>query len=105
MFGNDPELKTLRNSYAIPANTIKTPERQRLMNAFFFWAAWSCGTERPGSHVTYSQNWPHEDLIDNNPTSSIVIWSVVSVIALLAGVGAMVWYPPRSVTKRKAKMP
>ena len=92
LFGNDPELKTLRNNYAIPANTIKTPERQRLMNAFFFWAAWSCGTERTNSHVTYSQNWPHEALIDNNPTSSIVIWSVISVIALLAGVGAMVWY-------------
>jgi nitric oxide reductase subunit B len=92
LFGNDPELKSLRNSYAIPAETIKTPERQRLMNAFFFWAAWSCGTERPNSHVTYSQNWPHEALIDNNATSSIVIWSVVSVIALLAGVGAMVWY-------------
>ena len=92
LFGNDPELKSLRNCYAIPAETIKTPERQRLMNAFFFWAAWSCGTERPNSRVTYSQNWPHEALIDNNPTSSIVIWSVVSVIALLAGVGAMVWY-------------
>ncbi len=39
LFGNDPELKSLRNSYAIPAETIKTPERQRLMNAFFFWAA------------------------------------------------------------------
>ncbi|HWQ93209.1 MAG TPA: nitric-oxide reductase large subunit, partial [Clostridia bacterium] len=47
LFGNDPDLRSLRNAYAIPANTIKTQERQRLMNAFFFWAAWSCGTERP----------------------------------------------------------
>ena len=31
-----------------PANAIKTPERRQLMNAFFFWAAWACGTERPG---------------------------------------------------------
>jgi nitric oxide reductase subunit B len=92
LFGNDPDLATLRKDYAIPANTIKTPERQRLMNAFFFWAAWACGTDRPGSDVTYSQNWPHEALIGNNPTSSIIIWSIVSVIALLAGVGAMVWY-------------
>ncbi len=92
LFGDDPALRTLRKDYAIPANTIKTPERQRLMNAFFFWAAWSCGTERPASHVTYSQNWPHEPLIGNTPTSSIVIWSVVSVMALLAGIGAMVWY-------------
>ncbi len=95
VFGDDPAFKSLRNSYAIPANSIKTPERQRLMNAFFFWAAWSCGTERPGSAVTYSQNWPHEALIDNNPTSAIVLWSIVSFIALLGGIGAMVWYNAR----------
>lgn len=92
LFGNDPELQKLRNAYAIPANTIKTAERQRLMNAFFFWAAWSCGTERPGMNITYTQNWPPDPIIDNRPTASIVFWSVVSFVALLAGVGAMVWY-------------
>jgi nitric oxide reductase subunit B len=74
LFGEDPEYGQLRESYAIPANSIKTPERQRLMNAFFFWAAWSCGTNRPGSEVTYTNNWPHEPLIDNRPSSSIVLW-------------------------------
>ena len=92
LFGADPALQDLRKSYAIPANTIKTPERQRLMNAFFFWAAWSCGAERPGNAVTYTQNWPAEPLIDNRPTGSIVLWSVVSFVTLLAGVGALVWY-------------
>lgn len=95
LFGDDPALKTLRRDYAIPARTIKTPERQRLMNAFFFWAAWACGTDRPGSTVTYSQNWPAESLIGNGPTASIMVWSVVSIIALLAGIGAMVWYHAR----------
>jgi nitric oxide reductase subunit B len=92
LFGDDPGLQQLRKDYAIPANTIKSPERQRLMNAFFFWAAWACGTDRPGSPVTYTQNWPPEPLIDNRPTGSIVVWSVVSFVVLLAGVGAMVWY-------------
>ncbi len=92
LFGADEELRALRKAYAIPANTIKTAERQAQMNAFFFWAAWSCGTERPGSKITYTQNWPAEPLIDNRPTSSIIVWSVVSFIVLLAGVGAMVWY-------------
>jgi nitric oxide reductase subunit B len=92
LFGADAELKGVRKAYAIPANTIKTPERQRLMNTFFFWAAWACGTERPGSAITYTQNWPPETLIDNRPTGSIVIWSVISFVVLLAGIGAMVWY-------------
>jgi len=92
LFGNDPTLQKLRSAYAIPANTIKTPERQELMNAFFFWAAWACGTDRPGSTVTYTQNWPPDTLIGNRPTGSIVVWSIASFITLLAGVGGMVWY-------------
>ena len=92
LFGNDSGLKDLRKAYAIPANSIKTPERQRLMNSFLFWAAWACAANRPGSAISYTQNWPPEPLIDNRPTGSIVLWSIVSFVVLLAGVGAMVWY-------------
>ena len=92
LFGNDPELKKLRNAYAIPDDSIKTPERRHLLNTFFFWAAWACVTDRPNEHVSYTQNWPAESLVDNKPTGSIVVWSVISFVVLLAGVGAMVWY-------------
>lgn len=92
LFGNDLSLQTLREDYAIPPNSVPAPERRSAMNAFFFWTAWACGTNRPNSEVTYTNNWPHEPLIDNRPTSSIVLWSIISVFALLAGVGGMVWY-------------
>jgi nitric oxide reductase subunit B len=92
LFSDDASLSGLRKSYAIPANAIKTPERRQLMNAFFFWAAWSCSAERPGEHVSYTQNWPPEPLVDNRPTGSILVWSVLSFVILLAGVGALVWY-------------
>ncbi|MGO8677696.1 MAG: nitric-oxide reductase large subunit [Limisphaerales bacterium] len=92
LFGDEPALQKLRKAYAIPRDSIKTPERRRLINAFFFWAAWACGTERPGSRITYTQNWPPESLIDNRPTGSVVVWSVISFVVLLAGVGTMVWY-------------
>jgi nitric oxide reductase subunit B len=62
------------------------------MNAFFFWAAWACGADRPGTHITYTQNWPPEPLIDNHPTGSIIVWSVISFVVLLAGIGTLVWY-------------
>jgi len=42
--------------------------------------------------VTYTNNWPHEPLIDNRPTGQVVVWSVVSFVLLLAGIGAMAWY-------------
>ena len=92
LFSNDTELDSLRQAYAIPPNSVPDPARRKALNAFYFWAAWACGTNRPGSNVTYTNNWPHEPLIDNRPTSAIVLWSVISVIALLAGVGGMVWY-------------
>jgi len=62
------------------------------MAAFFFWTAWAASTDRPGEDVTYTQNWPHEELVGNRPTSAAVVWSIISFVLLLAGVGAMVWY-------------
>jgi nitric oxide reductase subunit B len=92
LFGNDPALLTLRDAYALPANTIKEPQRQQALNAFFFWSAWACGTNRPDSAITYTNNWPADALIGNTPTGAIVIWSVISFVILLAGIGALAWY-------------
>ncbi|OJH39150.1 nitric oxide reductase large subunit [Cystobacter ferrugineus] len=95
LFGDDPALDGLRNAYAIRRNTLEDPERQRRMNAFFFWAAWATSTNRPGEQITYTSNWPPEELIENRPTGSMVVWSVASFVLLLAGIGAMVWYTAR----------
>lgn len=92
LFGDDPALEDLRDAYAIPDNTIKTTERQEAMNSFFFWATWACVTNRPGDEVSYTNNWPPEPLVGNAPTGSILVWSVISFVVLLAGIGAMGWY-------------
>jgi len=81
-----------RNEYAIPAGALNSPAKQREMAAFFWWTAWAASTNRPGADVTYTQNWPHEELIGNRPTGATVVWSVISFVLLLAGVGGMVWY-------------
>jgi nitric oxide reductase subunit B len=92
LFTNDPDLADLRDAYAIPENTLKTEERVRLMNAFFFWISWACVTERPGQDITYTNNWPAEKLVANEPTGSMHLWTGFSVIILLAGIGLMVLY-------------
>ncbi len=92
LFSNDPSKARLRDAYAMPPDTVPDPRRRRELTAFFFWAAWSCATERPGQAITYTNNWPAEALIGNRPTGSIILWSVISFIGLLAGVGALVWY-------------
>jgi nitric oxide reductase subunit B len=92
LFGNDPELHALRDAYAIPANSIKTSERRDSLNAFFFWSSWACATNRPGMEISYTNNWPPEALIGNRPSGSIIVWSVISFVLLLAGIGALAWY-------------
>jgi nitric oxide reductase subunit B len=91
-----------RNDYAIQAGAMSDPTKLREMSSFFWWTAWAASTNRPGTNVTYTQNWPHEPLIGNEPTGSAIVWSVVSFVLLLAGVGGMVWYfasQPRSVSE------
>ncbi|HLV02525.1 MAG TPA: nitric-oxide reductase large subunit, partial [Acidobacteriota bacterium] len=85
LFTDDPELSAEREAYAIPGNVLTDPERVRKLNAFFFWTSWACVTNRPGSDVTYTNNWPPEELVANRPTSALILWTGVSVILLLAG--------------------
>jgi nitric oxide reductase subunit B len=103
LFGDAPELQKLREAYAIPPKSIKDPNRQTMMNAFFFWASWSCATNRPGADISYTNNWPSEPLVDNHPSSAIVMWSCASVVMLLAGVGTLAWY--MAIQRHKGEEP
>lgn len=91
LFSDDPSLRSTRESYAMKENTLPSLERREVMTQFFFWTAWSAATERPDSDVTYTNNWPHEPLIDNKPSAENLIWSLVSIILLIAGVGGLIW--------------
>jgi nitric oxide reductase subunit B len=101
LFTNDPSLAGLRDAYSIPENSIKDSQRIPLLNAFFFWTSWACVTQRPGQEITYTNNWPAEELVANEPTGSMVLWTGFSVIILLAGIGIMVWYYARMRSEQK----
>ncbi|HEY5960997.1 MAG TPA: nitric-oxide reductase large subunit, partial [Polyangiaceae bacterium] len=92
LFANDPALEKLRASYAIQANMVEDPADQASLIEFFAWTAWSCVTERPGQSVTYTNNWPHEPLVGNRPSGENVVWSLVSIVLLLAAIGGIVAY-------------
>ena len=92
LFMNDPALKTTRVHYAIPDNAIKDEARMAQMSAFFTWTSWVCSTNRPGSDVTYTNNWPYDPVIGNHPSTSLQMWSGFSVLMLLFGVGLLVYY-------------
>jgi nitric oxide reductase subunit B len=78
--------------YAIPKGALSDPERLHRLAAFFFWTSWAATARRPGDTVSYTSNWPHEPLVDNRPTGDAIVWTGVSVLVLLAGIGAFVWY-------------
>lgn len=94
IFGNgrDPAVVKLRDAYAIHDGAVPDDARRAKLTAFFWWTSWSCATQRPGSTVTYTNNWPHEPLIGNVPSSANLLWSIISVVVLLGAIGALVWW-------------
>ena len=92
LYGGAPALSGLREAYAMAETTVPDPARRRTLTAFFFWTAWAAATQRPGLAITYTNNWPHEPLIDNRPSAANVVWSIVSVVLLLDAIGALVWW-------------
>jgi nitric oxide reductase subunit B len=75
--------------FGLRPEAISDPEAVRQLTAYFSWTAWAASTLRPGKHYTYTNNWPPEPLVGNTASAEIVLWSVVSLIALLGGIGAL----------------
>ncbi len=81
-----------RDEYAIPPGALTDTDNLRKLSAFFFWTAWAASTNRPNDTITYTSNWPHEPLVGNRPTADTIVWTGVSIIVLLAGIGVMASY-------------
>ncbi len=89
---DNEESKVLREQYAF-ANALSLSDSDLYdLTAFVFWASWSAVTQRPGEAVSYTNNWPHEKLVGNEPSVALFIWSIISIMLLLAGIGALVWF-------------
>ncbi len=90
--GGDPDSLRLRRDYAFPVFGELSAAEARELSAFYFWTAWGATTNRPGQTITYTSNWPHEPLVGNTPTTGTLLWSLASVILLLAAAGALIAY-------------
>jgi len=92
LFGNDPATQQLRETYAMRNNAVDTVEHREQLAAFFFWTAWAAATDRPGANASYTNNWPYEPLIGNTATPGAFLWSVFSVLFMIAGIGLLAWH-------------
>jgi nitric oxide reductase subunit B len=97
-------LKGLRKYYTdvfIDANTEKgfpppdyIKDRQEVsdLSDFFFWGAWVCAAERPGSQFSYTHNWPYDPDAGNTPTSPVILWSVLGLLAFVLTCGIVLYF-------------
>jgi nitric oxide reductase subunit B len=105
LFGDDPASAELRENYAMKSDTVADAEYRQDLTGFFFWAAWAAGTDRDGDAKTYTNNWPYEPLIGNAPTSSAFLWTVFSVLFMIAGIGLLGWHYAAYQGKEPAPVP
>ena len=83
-FYGDPTTR-----HGLLPNKITDPQEIHELTAFYAWTAWASAAERPGLDYSYTNNWPPEPRVNNHPTADILVWSAISLIALLAGLGIL----------------
>lgn len=88
------EIEYWRSYFLDPAQNagltrglVSDPEELRVLTAFFTWAAWASVAERPGYGHSYTNNFPYDPLVGNHPTGATLLWSAVSILFLLGGIG------------------
>ncbi len=72
--------------HSIPSSWFTDSGQIRNVTAFFSWTAWAAAANRPNAPFSYTANWPHDDLIGNQPPAQFLIWSIVSVVVLIAAI-------------------
>ena len=68
-----------------------TPTEIRELTAFFYWGAWVCSTARPGQATSYTHDWPYDPTAGNVPGPAVMLWSVLGLLGLILGVGAVLF--------------
>lgn len=75
-----------------PTGYISSKEELKSLTAFFFWGAWVCGVERPGEQYSYTNNWPYDKQAGNTATPAVILWSIIGSLALIIGLGLVMYY-------------
>ncbi|NOZ00544.1 MAG: nitric-oxide reductase large subunit [Deltaproteobacteria bacterium] len=75
----------------LPAKYIQDPDEIKDLTAYLGWAAWATTAARPGEDHSYTNNFPYEPLAGNQPTPSTYMWSAISLLFLLGGLGLVLF--------------
>ncbi len=75
----------------LPAAFISDAKELEALSSYFAWAAWATVANRPGKDYSYTNNWPYEPLAGNSPSVEAYVWSAMSLISLLGGLGLILF--------------
>jgi nitric oxide reductase subunit B len=93
LFGTNPQLDKLREQYAMNAGSLPDADERHALTGFFFWSSWAAAADRPGqAGLSYTSNWPNEPLVGNSPSAGTGIWSIASVVLMIAAIAAMLLF-------------
>jgi len=71
----------------LAGRSIEDPAEIRVLNAYFAWATWATVANRPGKDYSYTNNWPYDPDAGNHPSTEAYLWSALSLVSLLGGLG------------------
>lgn len=100
VFGEAPDywreyFSKPENNGGLQHDLITDPTELHQLSAFFAWSAWACSANRPGEDYSYTNNFPYEPEIGQGPSDPLIVWSVASLLFLLFGIGACMWFVGR----------
>lgn len=79
----------------LPARYITSAADLKNLSSFFFWGAWVCAAQRPGTAYSYTHNWPYDPEAGNLPTAQTVVWSVIGCLGFMVGLGGVLYWRGR----------
>lgn len=77
--------------HSIPSGWFTDNTQIHNVTAFWAWTAWAAAANRPNAPFSYTANFPHDDLIGNQAPPQFLIWSIVSVIVLIAAIAIFIF--------------
>jgi nitric oxide reductase subunit B len=75
----------------LQAALITDSQELRQLTAFFAWTAWASVANRPDKPYSYTNNFPYDTLVGNVATTDTLVWSALSLIALLGGIALVLF--------------
>ncbi len=79
------------NNAGLTSALVHDATELRQLTAFFAWTAWASVSNRPNKPYSYTNNFPYDTLVGNIATTESLVWSALSIVALLGGIALVLF--------------